>query len=147
MKTHKRRRLWVDPTFQFRLLARMACYILLYTFILVHVEYLFVAMARVTVAGPAQDFGELYVNFLAQKTPMLIAALLFAPIILYDLLKFSHRIAGPLFRCRQIMLDMVRGNAVPEFTPRKRDLMRELFQAFNSLIREWNARVERAKTG
>ncbi|MBM4068496.1 MAG: hypothetical protein FJ271_06065 [Planctomycetes bacterium] len=144
MSSHKRRRLWVDPAFQFRLLVRMAGYIVLYTFMVVHVEYLFVAMASVAVAGPAQHLGELYLDFLGQKRPMLITGLLFTPIILYDLLKFSHRIAGPLFRCRQIMLEMVRGNVVPEFKPRKRDFMRELFQAFNYLIREWNARVEKS---
>src|SRR5262245_58082689 len=106
---YNRRRLWVDPEFQSRLLARMACYIVIYSLILVHVEFMFVAISRVAVDGPALDLGELYLDYLTQKRPMLITIVLFTPILLYDLLKFSHRIAGPLFRCRQVMLDMVRG--------------------------------------
>jgi hypothetical protein len=39
------------------------------------------------------------------------------------------------------MQEMADGKAVPPFTPRKRDLMQELFATFNTLIRTWNARL------
>src|SRR5947207_11874011 len=63
------------------------------------------------------------------------------PAFLYDLLKFSHRVAGPLLRCRHLMNEMAAGKTVPEFKPRKYDLMKNFFDAFNALIKKWNAQV------
>lgn len=137
----KRSRLWVDPAFQSRLLVRMVLYLAIYSFVVVHVEFIFMLMARIMVDGPAQPISDYYLDFLSQKRPMLITLVLLLPVILYDLLKFSHRIAGPLFRCRSVMLAMAAGKPVPEFKARKHDLMGELFAAFNSLIREWNLRL------
>jgi hypothetical protein len=39
------------------------------------------------------------------------------------------------------MRDIAAGKAVPVFTPRKRDLMRDFFVSFNALIQAWNSRV------
>jgi hypothetical protein len=64
-----------------------------------------------------------------------------APLVLYDILKFSHRISGPLYRRRQVMRDMAAGKAVPEFRPRKHDLLADVYVDFNALIRSWNARI------
>jgi len=43
------------------------------------------------------------------------------------------------------MEEMASGAVVREFTPRKGDLMRELFAAFNLLIRACNARAKAEK--
>jgi hypothetical protein len=45
------------------------------------------------------------------------------------------------------MEEMASGKPVPEFVPRKHDLMRELFQAFNALIKEWNNRLNAHANG
>jgi hypothetical protein len=45
------------------------------------------------------------------------------------------------------MQEMAEGKPVPEFTPRRHDLMPELFEAFNCLIREWNARAGSERNG
>jgi HAMP domain-containing protein len=139
---YNRTRLWVDPPFQFRLLLRMGFYLFLYTACIWHIAFLFEALAAFGADGTFKGLGTLYLEFLARQRPMLFALLLIAPIFLYDLLKFSHRVAGPLFRCRRVMQEMAEGKPVAEFTPRKRDLLGEFFQTFNALIRTWNARVE-----
>ena len=79
---------------------------------------------------------------MSQHRFILIGAIVLLPVILFDLLKFSNRVAGPLYRCRKIMTQMSRGESVPEFKPRKHDLMPELFLAFDELVKEWNARIE-----
>ena len=137
---YKRTRLWVDPAFQSRLLLRMTLYLLLYIVVVVHIGFLFNAMTVVAANG-VNGIDVLYLDYLYQQKPLLITLVLTAPMMLYNLLKFSHRVAGPLFRCRKVMEEMAGGHAVPAFTPRKHDLMRELFQAFNALITVWNARV------
>jgi hypothetical protein len=67
-----------------------------------------------------------------------------APVFLYDLVKFSHRVAGPLHRCQSTMQEMADGQVVAEFVRRKHDLLQEFFGAFNALIRTCNARVNAA---
>ena len=136
-----RGRLWVDPPFQFRLLVRLGLYFLLYILVVVHVGFAFQTMADLAATGARNDVGQVYLEYLLKQRILLITLVVTAPIIGYSMLKFSHRVAGPLFRCRKVMQEMAEGKAVPQFTARKHDLMRELFQAFNGLIREWNDKV------
>jgi HAMP domain-containing protein len=140
----KRKRLWVDPAFQARLLIRMVCYLVLFIVFVFHVSFVFEAMANYASDAMAKGIGGLYVEYLSQQRTFLFSLLLVAPILLYDLLKYSHRVAGPLFRCRRVMQDMAAGKPVPPFVPRQHDLMGELFQAFNGLITEWNRRLATA---
>jgi hypothetical protein len=137
----KRRRIWVDPPFQGRLMAHAGFYLLLYSLTLWHIGFLFEALRVMLMQRAVRGFGPLYMEYLGKQWPLLLTFLLFTPVFLYELLKFSHRIAGPLYRCRQVMQEMADGKPVPPFTPRKRDLMQELFQTFNALIQQWNARV------
>jgi hypothetical protein len=143
---YKRTRLWVDTPFQSRLLLRMGFYLLLYTAVVIHIAFLLELIGSLA-AGPSRGAWEHYQEFLGQQRFLVLAFLLTAPPILYDLLKFSHRIAGPLFRCRTIMQDMAGGKPVSEFKPRKHDLMRDFFNAFNALILKWNARTGAATNG
>jgi hypothetical protein len=143
----KRGRLWVDPAFQSRLMLRMGFYLLLYTGLVMLLGIVFEQLG---------DFGDSLtrkspegrsLDFLGRQKYLLFAFVLALPIILYDLLRFSHRVAGPLYRCRKVMQQMAGGEPVPEFKPRKHDLMWELFQAFNTLIKEWNTRVSAGGNG
>lgn len=136
-----RGRLLVDPAFQFRLLGRMVVYLLVYTVVVFHIGFAFQCIFEIARDGLTKGLGALYVEFLAHQKGLLYAFVLVTPILLYDLLRFSNRVAGPLFRCRKVMHEMASGKPVPEFTPRKNDLMGELFASFNGLIRAWNTRV------
>ena len=138
---HKRTRLWIDPPFQARLLLRMGLYLLLYSVLVWHIGFFIELLQCVASGSPSKVTGELYFGFLWKQKSMLVAMFAIAPIFLYDLVKFSHRVAGPLYRCRTLMRDMASGKAVPAITPRKHDLMQELLEALNRLIVVWNARV------
>jgi hypothetical protein len=138
----KRKRLWVDRSFQLRLLGRMGLYLLLYLLIVWHVGFALGVMLRFSLNDLPQGIGALYRDYFARQQPVLFALVLITPPLLYDLLKFSHRIAGPLYRCRHVLQEMALGKPVRAFTPRKHDLLGELFQSFNQFIKEWNARVD-----
>jgi hypothetical protein len=142
-RKHKRTRLWVDGPFQSRLLLRVCGYFLIYFLLVVHIGFAFRLMAyRIGPSAPGAPQGLLgiYLDYLGQQKLLLVAMVLTAPAFLYDLLKLSHRIAGPLYRCRAVMRDMAAGKPVREFVPRKHDLVREFVESFNRLIRAWNAR-------
>lgn len=136
-----RSRLLVDPPFQARLLLRVGVYFLLYVLIVWHVGFALEMIRNAADGGVRKSVADLYVDFLSHQMMLIYAMVFTAPTFLYNLLKFSHRVAGPLYRCRSVMTEMAAGKAVPEFKPRQGDLMRELFLAFNSLIAAWNAKI------
>jgi hypothetical protein len=143
-KPYKRTRLWVDPAFQCRLLVRIVVYWALVMVVWIHIAYAVertVGFVEKMSSGAAVE-GVSYTDFLWRQRFLLAGLVLALPAVLYDLLKFSHRIAGPLYRCRRAMQDMADGKPVAEFKPRKHDLLGELWPVFNALIRTCNARAE-----
>jgi hypothetical protein len=138
---HKRSRLWVDPAFQLRLILRIATYFLLYILLVWHFGFFMDVLRDAATDGVRKPLLALYVDYFGKQQALLIAMALLVPAFLYDLLKFSHRVAGPLLRVRTLMREMADGKAVPEFKPRKYDLMRDLFDAFNALIKRCNAQA------
>ena len=141
-QTFTRKRLWVHIPFQSRLLLRMACYLLLFIVLVWHIMFFAQVPSRIGEPdGLPGGLGGFYLEFLGRQRHFLLAVLILLPGAFYDLLKFSHRIAGPLFRCQRVMREMAAGQIVPEFKPRKGDHMPEFFEAFNALIRAWNARL------
>src|SRR5687767_13213638 len=135
MAKYKRSKLLVDKPFQFRLLGRMVMYFVIYMLTMIHVGFVIEVMQNLASDGLRVGVIDAYFEFLVKYKPLLFSFVIIAPIIVYDLLKFSNRVAGPLFRCRRVMIDLAEGKQVNEFVPRKGDLMAELFAAFNVLIR------------
>lgn len=138
-----RRRLWIKPEFQGRLLGRMGAHFLLYLFVICLLGFIFYLQKAVVGRQIKGDLG-LYAAYLADLRPLLVASIILLPYFIYDLLKFSHRIAGPLYRCQSVMRQMAEGKSVPEFLPRPHDLMPEFFADFNLLIKAHNATLAAA---
>jgi hypothetical protein len=141
---YKRTRLWINPGLQLRLMGRLSLYLLLYTYVVWHFAFLIEVAGVFPGGAPGKGIADLYLESLQKQAPFLWALAVMVPIVIYDLLKFSHRIAGPLHRARQLLLAMSEGKQVAPFTPRQHDLLDEMSQALNALIREWNARLEGA---
>jgi hypothetical protein len=132
-----RKRLWIKPAFQRRVLLHMGSYFLLYLLVIGLMGFfLFIQESLLNKQGKAG--ASLYLTYLGSLRPLLFATVLLAPYFIYDMIKFSNRIAGPLYRCQNMMRDMAEGKRVPEFLPRGRDLMPEFFADFNLLIRVYN---------
>jgi len=142
-KPYKRTRLWVNAAFQSKVLLRLGLHLLLYALIVWCLAFFFAAIRSLMPPAGTEPARSFHAEFLHRQQPFLISLVLVVPLFVYDLIKFSHRIAGPLYRCRRVMRDMASGKVVPEFKPRKHDLMPELFHDFNVLIKAWNARVAR----
>jgi len=144
---YTRKRLWVDPGLQFRLLLRTAVYLVGCVFVVLTLSFLLEFRLQVGQPGPPKPFLDSYLEFLERHKFLLTGLILLLPFILFDLLKFSHRIAGPLYRCRHMMEEMGQGKRVAPFVPRKNDLLRDLFVAFNRLVGRWNTMVGDKPTG
>jgi hypothetical protein len=140
MKNH-RARYWVDTGFQLRLLLRMGLYVLGTVLVVFHVAFVFEMMWKIISQSSHSWFLDSYLDFFGRQRFLLLGLVLLLPMLLRDMLKFSNRFAGPLYCCRRTLEEMASGKTVDELTPGKHELLPELFQAFNKVIQEWNARV------
>ena len=58
---YKRKRLWVDPPFQFRLLVRAAGYMLAYVFILWHISFFIELLVSMATDEPIGNSGQILI--------------------------------------------------------------------------------------
>jgi hypothetical protein len=147
-RSFQRKRLLVNVRFQGRLLVRLTAYLFVFIAVVWHVGF-FCQLVPNFGAGDGMKEGVLrfYLDFMAHQKHFLLALLLVLPCLLYDLLEFSNRIAGPLYRCQRVLTEMAAGRPVPPFVPRKGDHMKEFFEAFNAAIKAWNEHLAAAGNG
>ena len=136
-KLHPRKRLFVNREIQGRLLARTALYWMLYHGVLWMAMFLYrYAEHRGAVqAGAApRPFGDLYGQFVNEHFSMWICAVAILPIVLWDLLKFSHRVVGPLVPFQRAIERLTAGEKVAEVRLRHGDLLSDLQTSFNQYL-------------
>ena len=141
-----RSRLFVDPAFQGRLMVRLVIYWTVYHVALWHSLFFFTLLASAMnhdPAVPAKTFGTLYREFAVEHVSVIICFLVLLPILMRDLLKFSHRIAGPLVRFRNTMNQMIEGKTVEPVSLRRYDLPSQFLAVFNKMLLAWNERVSK----
>jgi hypothetical protein len=140
----KRSKFFVDPSFQGRLLLRLVTYWVLYHVALWHTMFL------VTLIGtsinqdpslPAKGLWRLYREFTSEHISVIVCFLALLPIFGRDMIRFSHRMAGPLVRFRNTMQCIADGRPVRAVKLRKYDLMSEFLTTFNAMVTSWNARI------
>jgi hypothetical protein len=146
--TALRKCLWINGAFQARLLLRLVVILMIFVVVMWHTTFVFELLpGLIDASNLKRGIGGLYLDSLERQKPFLLALFVTLPAALYDLLKYSHRIAGPLSRCQKVMQAMAAGEVVQEFKPRDGDHMPEFFQAFNALIVQWNARLGAGANG
>jgi hypothetical protein len=88
------------------------------------------------------NFGELLSTFGAANRPLFLAMAIFCPLLLWDMMRYTHRIAGPLYRFRKAMEDHINGEPLAAVKLRDGDLLKEFQDTYNKFI----AHVELQKT-
>lgn len=144
--SNKRSRLFVDRAFQGRLLLRLVIYWVIYHIALWHVMFLLNLIGAGMNADstvPSRSFWSLYREFAVEHTSVIVCFVVMLPILGRDLLKFSHRLAGPLVRFRNTMGAMASGERVQTINLRDGDLLTEFVASFNSMVQTWNRRVDK----
>ena len=143
---NQRGRLYVDPTFQKKLLSRVLLYWVFYHGTVWHLMFLlhFVGVGmKQDPAAPPKSFGALYVEFTGEHLWVILCFLVMLPVLGRDMLKFSHRIAGPLVRFRNTLQSMVDGKPVATVKLRDKDFLTDFLVVFNRMLDTWNARLNR----
>lgn len=128
MPRKPRQQFFVNSAVQGSLLCRVAMY---WVYCLVAVA-LSSAVWLVLFNRPASS-GELLGQMLGQVVPVLFGTLLVLPIVLLDLVRYSNRFVGPLFRLTRAMDRLADGERVHNIEFRQGDFWFHIAQTFNRL--------------
>lgn len=138
MPQQQRRKYWVNPRIQGRLIGRVAFYWLVYHLVLWHVMFLvrYVGYRAALITGESQyvSFNSLYLDFSTDYMTLAVCAVLLAPLFLYDMLQQSHRLAGPLLRCENTMKRLMAGEQAAPIQFRDNDLPVDFGVTFNEFL-------------
>ena len=132
-----RQKILVNKAIQGRLLFRIGLYWFLYHGVLWMSLFLFrYAEHRGAVRAGAlpRSFADLYQQFSREYFGVWVCAFAVAPIVLWDLLKFSHRIVGPLVRFKNTLDSLSAGKNVDQVRLRDGDLLVDLQDTFNNYL-------------
>lgn len=83
--------------------------------------------------GPIRSV-DLYESVLARFGPVLLAAVLLLPLVLWDYIRLTNRFAGPVLRLRRTMRQVTAGEQVQPITFRDGDFWSDFAEDFNELL-------------
>jgi len=134
-KSFKRSQVFVDRKVQGALLWRAMLY---WCYAMLTIMASIISW-RILVHGMAQPFNNHVVDLLNDMSPMILGAAFMLPIILFDMARQTNRFAGPLFRLRNEMRRLSRGEKVLPVHFRDNDFWHEMAEEFNAVV----ARMEK----
>ncbi len=129
-----RSKLLVDWNIQGRLILRLAAYWLLYHLVVWNGLFAFQYSQHCLAATNVQPLGEFYRDFCARHAAVALFAVALLPMFFIDLLRLTHRIAGPIVRIRATLRRMAAGETVHPIHLRPGDLLTEIRDALNEYI-------------
>jgi hypothetical protein len=125
-ESYKRTRLFIDQPVQTAVLVRAMWYWAA-CLIAQMLMAIFIATVSSTTADP---------KFWLHLQLIILAGIVLLPIILFDLLKLSHRWVGPIYRLRETLRALARGEAPRVVRFREDDYWRELAADMNNISAE-----------
>jgi hypothetical protein len=141
----RRRKIYLGGIFQGALVKRLAIGWAAYHILLFHglflVSYLEDTRAQAE-ATASQSLLERYESFAWQNRLLIFGAVVVGPVFLWDVVRCTHRVAGPLVRLEQTLLKMAKGETVNEIRFRKGDWLNSLERALNLYLSSRAAATE-----
>ncbi|RCS54370.1 hypothetical protein DTL42_04280 [Bremerella cremea] len=128
VKRERRRQFWVDPQLQGSLALRIVLYYLLC--------WLTFGLALMTIAAlsdihaPVTAVASIMTHY---YLPAVLASLVVLPLIVWDSIRYSNRLAGSVARFRQAMERLADGETASPLVVRKGDSWKSLADQFNRI--------------
>ena len=135
MAKHNRKKLFIDFKVQGSLILRGVSY---WAFCLLAITMMLFFWKVLT--GPSKLFSTHAEELWRNLGPAFFAATLMLPIVLFDMLRLSHRFAGPIYRIRGAMQRLARGETVAPIHLRDGDFWQDFADEFNVLAAKVEAR-------
>jgi len=128
MGRNRRTQLLINE-FQGKLLWRFTAYWVFYQFTL----WNFLFAWQVLREGPGNPI-EQYGRFCASSYPMLFVLVFVVPFFAWDAAKFSHRVAGPIYRVQQTLRRVIDNEPVRLVSLRTNDELTEFADQVNAML-------------
>lgn len=133
----QRKQVYVNRSIQGTVMKRFAVYWLGYHLTLWHSMLLYGyfrgLMLRSDPNG-GMGFWQYYGKFFEANHTVLLCCVAVCPLLLWDTLRVTHRIAGPIVRFKKALKQLSRGEYVGPIQLREHDLMDDLKDAFNEFL-------------
>lgn len=129
-------------------LKRIVSYWCVYHVVFWHVLFLYWVLEHrrgLPAGGQTQSFLELYTDFSVKQVWILVCAAGILPFLVWDAVRLSHRMVGPLARFRHCLKLLSEGECVTQIKIRERDFLVDLQNALNEFLdspyntRRWGA--------
>ena len=115
--------------FQYKLLLRLLTYGVIYQ-ISIWILMFFWRLAENRSSEVANQYG----HFFHDYYPMLLCSLFLLPFFAWDVVQFTHRVAGPIFRVRQVLRAIAEGQPVHRIELRAGDQLEDLRSDFDAML-------------
>lgn len=133
-----RKNVYVNRDIQGKILRRVAKYWIGYHLGLWHVLFLIQFFRYGTsglTGGPGpRNLWELYLDVAREQWVLIILPVALFPAILWDMLRLTHQVAGPLVRFRDALKRLAAGEQVESIKLREGDLLSEFQESFNEFL-------------
>ena len=132
MKQNRRRNLYVQKQIQRKLATRCVfywCCCLASVFLLLVIAQMFTDRSASTLELVMAVWREYYAA--------VMVSFILLPLVVWDMIKFSHRIVGPIIRLEREMQRLGDGNSVKPLQFRKNDFWHGLSNEFNVLRKQF----------
>ena len=136
-KPNKRSSRYIDSEIQGNLMLRLIGYWVVYNIALLSTmagSRLVLLVPELLKGNSAMNSGELFSNFGADTKPLLFAMAIFCPVLIWDMLRYSHRVAGPIYRFRKSMQEHIDGGDLQTVKLRDDDLLDQFEATYNEFV-------------
>ena len=132
---------WIDRSVQGSLLRRIAFYSLACS-----LYFMMTLVITESLSNPQEAIAETTRRCLEEALFWAPGVMLLTPIILYDLLRVTNRLAGPVFRLRREMEELASGSTQGPMEFREGDYWLDVAESFNQ-IRDELLRLRKLQAG
>ena len=134
MAKYQRKKVFVDKQVQGALVVRLLFYwfCTLVTIFFFSLAFSMISLSLGTSAFPTAS--DAIAQFWSQFKVALLGFVFIVPIVIRDLVKLSHRFAGPMLRMRRVMKQAAAGEKVEPVRFRKNDYWQDFAEDFNRVL-------------
>lgn len=123
----KRHRFLVDSNVQWALIRRMVMHWSLAVLTLITISVFVQLLYR----ADGRTFSEAILLALKMQLPLLCIMFVLMPVFVWDMVKLSHRFAGPMLRLRGVLNELAQGGEAAQIRFRPGDFWQETAEDFN----------------
>lgn len=128
----KRNRFLIDPPVQWSIIRRMSMH-----WSLTILALLSIGIGVQLVYAPGnQTFAQAIARSFGAQAPLLCVMVMLYPVYVWDIIKLSHRFAGPMLRLRGILNELADGGRASKLRFRPGDFWQETATDFNRFYEE-----------